>query len=142
MIPQTGSAGVSLPSPDDSATRGINRVNERNYSPPKKGRKGGVEKIKNRVDLFSAKTRWSTVCQVSCGAWARPQSKIIKEKGTRMREHLCVGGTVSTKPSWWAHDAQRIPLCRVCEDCKREKLSRYRPENSHGVRSERRERTD
>lgn len=45
-----------------------------------------------------------------------------------MREHLCVGGTASTEPSWWAHDAQGIPLCRVCDLCKREKLSRYRPE--------------
>lgn len=30
--------------------------------------------------------------------------------------------------SWWAHDAQGIPLCRVCERCERAKLSRYRPE--------------
>ena len=30
--------------------------------------------------------------------------------------------------SWWEHDAQGIELCRVCSDCRREKLSRYRPE--------------
>jgi len=30
--------------------------------------------------------------------------------------------------SWWAKDAQGIPLCRVCPECKDEKLSRYRPE--------------
>jgi hypothetical protein len=30
--------------------------------------------------------------------------------------------------SWWANDARGIPLCRICEDCKREKLSTYRPE--------------
>lgn len=30
--------------------------------------------------------------------------------------------------SWWEHDAQRIPLCRVCDICREEKLSRYRPE--------------
>jgi len=30
--------------------------------------------------------------------------------------------------SWWAHDAQRIPLCRVCDQCERAKLARYRPE--------------
>jgi hypothetical protein len=30
--------------------------------------------------------------------------------------------------SWWEHDAQGIPLCRVCEKCIDEKLSRYRPE--------------
>lgn len=30
--------------------------------------------------------------------------------------------------SWWEHDAQGIPLCRVCDKCVDEKLSRYRPE--------------
>ena len=27
-----------------------------------------------------------------------------------------------------AHDAQGIPLCRVCEKCRKAKLARYRPE--------------
>jgi hypothetical protein len=30
--------------------------------------------------------------------------------------------------SWWARDAQGIELCRVCNECKDVKLSRYRPE--------------
>jgi len=30
--------------------------------------------------------------------------------------------------SWWAVDAQGIPLCRVCHKCEKEKLSGYRPE--------------
>lgn len=30
--------------------------------------------------------------------------------------------------SWWEYDARGIPLCRVCDSCKKEKLSRYRPE--------------
>jgi hypothetical protein len=30
--------------------------------------------------------------------------------------------------SWWEHDAQGIPLCRVCDRCETHKLSRYRPE--------------
>lgn len=30
--------------------------------------------------------------------------------------------------SWWEHDAQGIPLCRVCSGCRTKKLSRYRPE--------------
>lgn len=30
--------------------------------------------------------------------------------------------------SWWVHDAQNIPLCRVCDECIDEKLSKYRPE--------------
>ena len=45
-----------------------------------------------------------------------------------VREHACVNGIPSKEPSWWAHDAQGIPLCRVCGDCEREKLGRYRPE--------------
>ena len=34
--------------------------------------------------------------------------------------------------SWWEMDSQRIPLCRVCEDCRDQKLSRYRPEILEG----------
>lgn len=30
--------------------------------------------------------------------------------------------------SWWESDAQGIPLCRVCDDCREAKLARYRPE--------------
>ena len=30
--------------------------------------------------------------------------------------------------SWWANDAQGIPLCRVCDRCEKAKLARYRPE--------------
>lgn len=29
--------------------------------------------------------------------------------------------------SWWEHDAQGIPLCRVCDLCRTAKLSRYNP---------------
>jgi len=42
--------------------------------------------------------------------------------------HSCVGGMPSSEPSWWARDAQGIELCRVCDRCESEKLSRYRPE--------------
>ena len=45
-----------------------------------------------------------------------------------MNEHTCLNGVTSREPSWWALDARGIPLCRVCEDCKRQKMSRYRPE--------------
>lgn len=45
-----------------------------------------------------------------------------------MREHSCINNVVSSNPSWWAYDARGIPLCRVCDACQREKLSRYRPE--------------
>ena len=30
--------------------------------------------------------------------------------------------------SWWEYDARGIELCRVCAECRAEKLSRYRPE--------------
>lgn len=29
--------------------------------------------------------------------------------------------------SWWQHDAMGITLARVCDDCIKEKLSRYDP---------------
>ena len=45
-----------------------------------------------------------------------------------MREHGCVNGIPSTEPSWWEYDAQGIPLCRVCDDCRKHKLRQYRPE--------------
>ena len=46
-----------------------------------------------------------------------------------MKEHddPCRGHT-KNDGSWWAHDAQGIPLCRVCSKCRSVKLSRYRPE--------------
>ena len=30
--------------------------------------------------------------------------------------------------SWWEHDAQGIPLARVCDRCVAAKLAGYRPE--------------
>jgi hypothetical protein len=30
--------------------------------------------------------------------------------------------------TWWEQDARGIPLCKVCDDCVDEKLSKYRPE--------------
>lgn len=42
--------------------------------------------------------------------------------------HDCVGGYPSSEYSWWARDGQGIELCRVCDRCASEKLSRYRPE--------------
>lgn len=37
---------------------------------------------------------------------------------------LCNCG--SGNESWWEYDARGIPLARVCESCKQEKLSKYR----------------
>jgi hypothetical protein len=31
-------------------------------------------------------------------------------------------------PTWWEHDAQGIPLAKVCDRCVEAKLSKYRPE--------------
>lgn len=28
--------------------------------------------------------------------------------------------------SWWEHDARGIPLARVCDKCRKEKLGKYR----------------
>ena len=37
--------------------------------------------------------------------------------------HIC-----NRADSWWAKDAQGIPLCRVCSNCVDEKLQQFRPE--------------
>lgn len=34
----------------------------------------------------------------------------------------------SNKNSWWENDARGIPLARVCVDCRKQKLNKYRPE--------------
>jgi len=39
----------------------------------------------------------------------------------------------SGKMSWWETDARGIPLCRVCDKCRKEKLSKYRPEVLNGT---------
>lgn len=44
------------------------------------------------------------------------------------REHSCLDGEPSTRPSWWEKDGAGIPLCRVCAVCKKQKLAKYRPE--------------
>lgn len=43
-----------------------------------------------------------------------------------MIDNLCPCG--SGEHSWWEHDARGIPLCRVCDKCRKEKLGRYRPD--------------
>lgn len=30
--------------------------------------------------------------------------------------------------SYWEYDGRGIPLCRACDKCRKEKLSKYRPE--------------
>jgi hypothetical protein len=42
---------------------------------------------------------------------------------TDLRYHQC-----DRANSWWEHDAQNIPLNRVCDICREAKLSVYRPE--------------
>lgn len=41
------------------------------------------------------------------------------------KTHTCLNGVESAEPSWWEHDAQRIPLARVCAKCRREKLATF-----------------
>lgn len=43
-----------------------------------------------------------------------------------MTVRLCPCG--SGKESWWENDARGIPLARVCESCRSEKLKRFRPD--------------
>lgn len=45
-----------------------------------------------------------------------------------MRDHLLSHLHTKSDGSWWEYDAQGIPLCRVCDECRDAKLSRYRPE--------------
>ena len=44
------------------------------------------------------------------------------------REHQCLNLQWSKDSTWWVYDARGIPLCRVCEKCVDEKLSRYKSE--------------
>ena len=44
----------------------------------------------------------------------------------RKGERVCTCG--SGKASWWESDARGIPLCRVCPDCKSERMVKYRPD--------------
>lgn len=34
----------------------------------------------------------------------------------------------SGKPAHWEYDARGIPLCKVCDDCEEQQLSKFRPE--------------
>ena len=45
-----------------------------------------------------------------------------------MADHVCVNDVQSSESSFWEYDAQNIPLCRVCDRCRKEKLAQYRPE--------------
>jgi len=45
-----------------------------------------------------------------------------------MNDTNCDGWHMKGDGSWWERDARGIPLCRVCEGCRDEKLSHYRPE--------------
>lgn len=42
--------------------------------------------------------------------------------------HICLNNEESFEPAWWVNDARGIPLCKVCDKCEEEKLSKYRPE--------------
>jgi hypothetical protein len=45
-----------------------------------------------------------------------------------MKTHICLNGEESENYAWWARDFQGIELCKVCNVCEKEKLSKYRPE--------------
>jgi hypothetical protein len=46
--------------------------------------------------------------------------------------HACINDTYSDDDGWWEYDAQSIPLCKVCDICRDQHLSRYRPEILEG----------
>jgi hypothetical protein len=43
-------------------------------------------------------------------------------------EPKCGGIHTKYDGSWWESDARGIPLARVCEQCIKVKLARYRPD--------------
>lgn len=45
-----------------------------------------------------------------------------------MSGHWCLKGEWTDSPGWGVNDAQGLYLCKVCDCCEQEKLSRYRPE--------------
>ena len=47
--------------------------------------------------------------------------------GTKDGKSKCHGTHHVESFTWWEHDAQGIPLCKVCDNCKEEKLKSYRP---------------
>ena len=51
------------------------------------------------------------------------QVKECEEENKRNNSCDCGSG----KESYPEYDAQGLYLCRVCDDCKKEKLSKYRP---------------
>lgn len=44
------------------------------------------------------------------------------------KSHTCLNNERSEEYSYWVHDAQGIPLARVCDICREKKLSKFRPE--------------
>ncbi|MCP4240284.1 MAG: hypothetical protein GY772_06945 [bacterium] len=52
--------------------------------------------------------------------------EVLYERYVSPDRALCPCG--SGRGYWWALDGRGIPLCRVCDRCKREKLAQFRPE--------------
>jgi hypothetical protein len=50
---------------------------------------------------------------------------MTKEEEWEARRYQCSCG--SGQESWWEHDAQNIPLCKVCDACRQDRLAGYRP---------------
>lgn len=52
----------------------------------------------------------------------------VSQETREVEEETCDGNHTKGDGSWWAKDARGIELCRVCDLCEEDKLSRYRPE--------------
>lgn len=62
------------------------------------------------------------------------QTQIDEYLASLPEEKSCEGSGQHQKGdgSWWEKDGQGIPLARVCDDCRKQKLSSYRPEILRG----------
>ena len=48
------------------------------------------------------------------------------------KSEACLYGEHKSDYTWWEYDAQGIPLCKVCEHCRAQKLAGYRREILRG----------
>jgi len=50
----------------------------------------------------------------------------INNNNNKMIQKINSCSCGSDKPAYWINDGYGIPLCKVCENCKSEKLKGYR----------------
>ena len=70
-------------------------------------------------------TRWTSPCYVD------GKLEDVVFENIERHDHSCLNGKPGTY-GYWVRDYQGIELCKVCDDCRDEKLSHYRPEILEG----------